>query len=86
MSYQAYYGAGPYRIRFQGNRILIQEEAGEQNNEKLIKELVFEQLTFVAQDYTISSKGVISPNRFSIISQKSIRQFSFKALFDEAEI
>jgi len=86
LSYQAYYGAGPYRIRFQGNRILIQEEAGEQNNEKLIKELVFEQLTFVAQDYTISSKGVISPNRFSIISQKSIRQFSFKALFDEAEI
>lgn len=45
--------------------------------------LTFKQLTFVAQDYFISSKGVVSPNTFGVILKNEIKHFPLKAIFNE---
>lgn len=45
------------------------------------EQIDFEQLTFVAQDYIISTKGIISPNAYEIFWQEDIKQFSLKSLF-----
>jgi len=86
LSYQAYYGAGPYNLRFQENKILILNATNTVENDLPNNEIAFEHLTFVSQDYTVSSKGVVSPGHFSIITQRNIRHFSLKALFDEKDI
>lgn len=91
LSYKAYYGGGPYVIRFQESTIYInsstpsiEEQALDNQSIDGPQEIFFEQLTFVPQDYKVSSKGVISPNHFSIIERDVIKEFSFKTIFDDA--
>jgi prepilin-type N-terminal cleavage/methylation domain-containing protein len=43
----------------------------------------FEQLTFVAQDYSVSSKGIVTPNQYQIFWLESIKTFELKSLFSE---
>ena len=47
----------------------------------LMKEVVFSQLTFVAQDFRVTTKGVISPNQFSIFSGDNTRSFPLSSVF-----
>lgn len=89
LSYQSYYGKGPINLRLQENKIFIFTQ-DEPNNDSDVdssksQDLFFNQLTFVAQDYTISSKGIISPNSFGVFFANDIRQFPLKAMFDEIE-
>jgi type II secretory pathway pseudopilin PulG len=89
LSYQSYYGKGPISLRLQENKIFIfnQGESIEVSEINLSNDqnLLFKQLTFVAQDYIISSKGIISPNSFGVFFANDIRQFPLKAVFDEIE-
>jgi prepilin-type N-terminal cleavage/methylation domain-containing protein len=43
----------------------------------------FEQLTFVAQDYNVSSKGIVTPNQYQVFWLEGIRTFELKLLFSE---
>lgn len=43
----------------------------------------FEQLTFVAQDYNVSSKGIVSPNQYQVFGLDDIKTFELKSLFSE---
>ncbi len=43
----------------------------------------FEQLTFVAQDFRISSKGIVSPNQYQVFWLEDIKTFELKSLFSE---
>ncbi|GAA6203364.1 type II secretion system protein [Thalassotalea sp. SU-HH00458] len=45
--------------------------------------LTFKQLTFVAQDYFITSKGVVSPNTFGFILKNEIKHLPLNAIFNE---
>jgi len=90
LSYKAYYGAGPYNIRFQENKITIVDSKntaynnqGKFNANSDTLELVFAHLTFVAQDVEISSKGVITPSYYSVIAKDNLQQFPFKMIFNE---
>jgi|GEM_PF-1913141 len=63
-----------------------QEQTSEQDADNQNYELEFidfEQLTFVAQDYSISSKGIISPNRYQVFWLEDINTFELKSLFSE---
>ena len=55
-------------------------------NEAQIEQIDFEQLTFVAEDYTISTKGIINPNIYGIFWQEDIKQFSLKSLFSDVAL
>jgi hypothetical protein len=87
LSYQSYYGKGPINVRLQENKILITEHSKQNNGLEVeqytSRELLFNQLVFVAQDYVISSKGIVLPSSFAIIFKNDIRHFPFKAMFDE---
>lgn len=92
LAYQSYYGKGPISVRLQESIITVEEPmtvvpSDESNQSKqsqiFIKEINFNQLTFVAQDYTISSKGIVSPNTFGIILKNEIKHFPFKVIFNE---
>lgn len=87
LSYQSYYGQGPITLRLQENKIMF-DKKNDLEEEELVLEnsaLLFKQLTFVAQDYVISSKGIISPNSFSVFFNGNIKQFPLKAVFDEIQ-
>jgi prepilin-type N-terminal cleavage/methylation domain-containing protein len=43
----------------------------------------FEQLTFVAQDYRITSKGIVSPNQYQVFRLEVIKAYELKSLFSE---
>jgi prepilin-type N-terminal cleavage/methylation domain-containing protein len=43
----------------------------------------FEQLTFVAQDYNVSSKGIVSPSQYQVFWLAGIKTFELKLLFSE---
>lgn len=81
LSYQAYYGGKPLRVRLEKNRFSIVPE--HVNAEQVVKEHVFKQLTFVPQDYQISSKGIISPNSYGIFWQSNIKQLPLESTFNE---
>jgi type II secretory pathway pseudopilin PulG len=87
LAYQSYYGQGPISLRLQENKIMIDKKADLEEDELVLDNsvLLFEQLTFVAQDYVISSKGIISPNSFGVFFNDNIRQFPLKAIFDEIQ-
>jgi len=58
-----------------------------QNNDQPETEIInFEQLVFVAQDYSISSKGIVSPNQYQIFWLQDIKMFELKSLFGEAAL
>ncbi|MDO6444337.1 type II secretion system protein [Colwellia sp. 1_MG-2023] len=85
LSYQSYYGQGPIYLRLQENKLMINEQIDAELDNTTIENsvLLFEQLTFVAQDYVISSKGIISPDSFGVFFNGNIKQFPLKAVFDE---
>ncbi len=43
----------------------------------------FEQLTFVAQDLNVSTKGIVSPNQYRVFWLDDIKTFEIKSLFNE---
>ena len=53
------------------------------NNRQEIEVINFEQLTFVAQDYNVSSKGIATPNQYQVFWLDSIKTFELKSLFSE---
>jgi prepilin-type N-terminal cleavage/methylation domain-containing protein len=53
------------------------------NKEYEVEIIDFEQLIFVAQDYNVSSKGVVSPNYYQVFWLDGIRRFELKSLFNE---
>ena len=80
LSYQAYYGGKRLNVRFEKN--VISYKTASQHN-SVVKELLFKQLTFVAQDYQISTKGVITPNSFAIFWKNDIKSFPLESTFNE---
>ena len=81
LSYQAYYGGSSLRVRLENNTLSIIPEPA--NEEVVVKEYVFKQLTFVAQDYQISSKGIISPNNYGVFWQTNIKHLLLESTFNE---
>lgn len=45
----------------------------------------FSQLTFVAQDYTISTKGIINPREFGVFTTNDMRKYSLSSVFTANE-
>lgn len=54
-----------------------------ENKEVEIQIIDFEQLTFVAQNYNVSSKGIVSPNQYQVFWLDDIKTFELKSLFSE---
>jgi prepilin-type N-terminal cleavage/methylation domain-containing protein len=54
-------------------------------NKKLqeVESITFEQLTFVAQDYQVSSKGIVTPAQYQILDLGTIKTFELNLLFSE---
>lgn len=82
-------------LKFSDEEIEVKEE-GDQNidNQSIdnqdsehqevdIETIKFEQLTFVAQDLSISSKGIVSPNQYQVFWLEDIKTFELKSLFSE---
>lgn len=57
------------------------ELVSSESNSLLIKEIIFNQLVFVAQDFHVTTKGIVSPNQFSIFSSGNIRSFPLSSVF-----
>lgn len=84
LSYQAYYGGQSLNVRLEKNIISI--IPARTNYEGLINTLTFKQLTFVAQDYKISSKGIISPNTYAVFGKNNIKHLPLESVFNEIAI
>lgn len=56
------------------------------NNRQEIEVINFEQLVFVAQDYRVSSKGIVSPNQYQVFWLEDIQTFELKLLFSESTL
>ncbi|MCP4990446.1 MAG: type II secretion system protein [Colwellia sp.] len=57
------------------------------NNEYQEVEFInFEQLTFVAQDYNVSSKGIVTPNQYQVFWLDDIKTLELKSLFSESTL
>jgi len=63
------------------NNVMFDAKEAESNIQ--IEQIDFEQLTFVAQDYIVSTKGVISPNSYQVFWQQEIKEFNLNPLFNE---
>ena len=53
------------------------------NQEYEMETIDFEQLTFVAQDYKISTKGVVTPNAYGVFGLQGTKKFQLQSLFAE---
>lgn len=60
-AYQAYYSGYPITIQALDNNLLIKAA------NKSDKQLTFKQLTFVAKNYKLSTRGSISPKRLYLV-------------------
>ncbi|MEW6983266.1 type II secretion system protein [Colwelliaceae bacterium 6471] len=97
LTYQAYYNGAPQRVRLQEHQLLFVELVDEavsdenrlgleaQYNYRVLNAIEFKQLLFVAQDYEISSKGIISPSEFSIFSGNGFRKYPLASIFNRNE-
>ena len=65
------------------NESLELQQKTEKSDNIAIEYINFEQLTFVAQDYLISSKGIVSPNKYQVFWLEDIRTFQLQSLFNE---
>jgi prepilin-type N-terminal cleavage/methylation domain-containing protein len=90
LSYQSYYGKGPINVRLQESQIvvtvkedIINEESYVSNIQPKNNKILFNRVVFVAQDYVISSKGIVSPDSFGVIFNDDIKSFPIKAIFNE---
>jgi len=81
LSYQAYYGGKKITVRLEKNKLIIMEPVSETETANQL--LNFEQLTFVAQDYKISSKGIITPDSFALFWNETIRRLPLESTFNE---
>ncbi len=79
LSYQAFYQGNDIEVIFKGNQIRISDNQTQQT-------LVFKQLVFVAQNYTVSTNAVVFPAQFSIFWQDSIRHFPIDSIFTSYEL
>jgi len=76
LSYQAYYRGHEITLRMHKNQIII-------DSNKQQTELNFSQLTFVANDYVVTTKASVSPNKFSIFWSNNIRHFDIPPMYQE---
>lgn len=84
LSYKAYYGGGAINVRLENQQMQLSNPIDKQliNDENnSIEYIEFDELVFVAQDYTISAKGIISPNTYQVFWQQEIKEFPLKSLF-----
>ncbi len=49
------------------------------------RSIEFNQLTFVAQDYTVSTKGIINPHEFGVFATNSIIKYPLSSVFSAHE-
>lgn len=62
------------------------DNRGSEDQEVEIEIIDFEQLTFVAQEYNVSSKGIVSPNQYQVFWLDDIKTFELKSLFSERDL
>jgi len=72
-------------LNFSDDETPIEEDRGKylDNQEVEMEVINFEQLTFVAQDFSISSKGIVSPSQYQVFWLEDIKTFKLKSLFSE---
>ncbi|MBU2891946.1 type II secretion system GspH family protein [Colwellia sp. D2M02] len=78
LSYRAFYEGLPFQVTLQENKIQIT-----QNEQQQV--ISFKQLVFVPQDYSISTKAVITPTTFGIFWQEAPRHFAVGSVFEPYE-
>jgi len=78
LSYQAFYQGSAIKVSLERNQIQITKE----NSQKII---TFKQLVFVAQNYTISTQAVTSPEQFSVFWKDTIRHFNVNTIYTPFE-
>lgn len=74
LSYEAYYKGTEMKVSTRNNVIEISSSLEQ-------RRLEFSQLTFVANDYTVSTKAVITPQKFSVFWNDDIRHFPIAPLY-----
>ncbi|WP_057830649.1 type II secretion system protein [Colwellia sp. TT2012] len=57
------------------------DNPGNENQE--MEFINFAELTFVAQDFNVSSKGIVTPNQYQVFWLEGIKTFQLKSLFSE---
>lgn len=62
------------------------DNRGSEDQEVEIEIIDFEQLTFVAQEYNVSSKGIVSPQQYQVFWLDDIKTFELKSLFSERDL
>jgi prepilin-type N-terminal cleavage/methylation domain-containing protein len=79
LSYRAFYEGEAFDVKLQENTIIIKKN-------EVSKELKFKQLTFVAQDFVVTTRAVVSPASFGVFWKGSPRYFNVGSLFESYEI
>lgn len=76
LSYQAFYSGTDITLRTEQS--WLEYRQGERH-----QRLEFDALVFVAEDYLITSKTQVYPQKFGIIQGNSIRNFAIDSIYEE---
>lgn len=76
--------AGEEADQYSDNEYSDNQDFDNPGNENQDVEFInFEELTFVAQDYNVSSKGIVTPNQYQVFWLEGIKTFELKSLFSD---
>lgn len=83
-SYEAYFKGYSLNIILEKSTLRIVKSVNDK--EVILNKHSFKQLTFVAQKYQVSAKGVTSPITFAIMGKNTIKHFNLESIFNETSI
>lgn len=75
------YDEEPESFSISENEANSKELEALENEMVLVQEITFNQLLFVAQDFNVTTKGIVSPNLFSIFTGDNTRSFPLSSVF-----
>jgi len=93
--YRAYYQGETIQVRLEENKLIVQTKAALQditnfdhtkNNNHYFDDIKeFTHLVFVAQTYAITSKGIVLPSTYGILTENDVKKFQLSAIFKQNE-
>lgn len=78
LGYHAYYNGYPISLRMQESTITITENSQQTT-------INFEQLVFSPNDYTISTNSSVTPNKYKVLWNSTIQEFTIQSVFENYE-
>ncbi|MBE3672530.1 hypothetical protein PPAR_a2620 [Pseudoalteromonas paragorgicola KMM 3548] len=78
LGYHAYYNGYPVELKMQESTITITENSQQ-------TKIDFEQLVFSQNDYVISTNSSVTPNKYKVLWNSSIHEFTIQSVFENYE-